>query len=67
MTSIKRISAVTERTSLCKSTIYRLIRDGLFPAPVKLGIRTVGWLESDLDEWISQRVNQSCKANQSIC
>ena len=38
-------------TSLSKATIYRAIRDGRFPKPIRLaGGRAVGWLKSDLDE-----------------
>ena len=38
--------------------IYRLIRDGTFPAPVKLGVRAVAWRESDLQKWIDEREQQ---------
>ena len=40
---------------LSRSTIYHLISEGLFPAPIKLGKRAVGWKVSDLEIWLSNR------------
>jgi prophage regulatory protein len=36
-------------------SIYRLIRLGDFPRPVKLGQRAVAWRESDINDWIDSR------------
>jgi prophage regulatory protein len=47
---------VQTRTGLSRSTIYQYIKDGVFPTPVPLGPRAVGWLESDVSEWIAARV-----------
>ena len=47
---------VQTRTGLSRSTIYQYIKDGVFPKPVPLGPRAVGWLESDVSEWIAARV-----------
>ena len=55
MTKILRLRAVIEKTGLSKSTIYDAIESGNFPKPVRLSIRTVGWIESDIEEWISSR------------
>ena len=38
--------------------IYRLIRQGDFPASVKLGERAVAWRESDVQQWIDDREPQ---------
>ena len=43
---------VQERTGLSHSTIYRKIRDGSFPAPVKVGAQAVRWRASDIRTWI---------------
>ena len=40
---------------LSRSTIYHLISEGLFPAPIKLGKRAVGWKVSDVEIWLSNR------------
>ena len=49
---------VTELTGLPRSTMYQQIKDGKFPAPVKLGARAVGWRESDIASWIESRTVQ---------
>lgn len=49
---------VLERTGLSNASIYRLITKGLFPRQKRLtgeGGRAVGWLESDIDNWIVSR------------
>ena len=51
-----RRKLVQTRTGLSRSTIYQYIKDGMFPKPVPLGPRAVGWLESDVSEWIAGRV-----------
>ena len=44
------------RTGLARSTIYLYIQQGAFPTPVTLGRRAVGWLESEVSAWITERV-----------
>lgn len=51
---ILRLPEVTQKIGLCKATIYNRVAAGVFPKQVRLGGRSVGWLESDLDEWISE-------------
>jgi prophage regulatory protein len=50
-----RMPTVLAVTGLGRSTIYRLIADGSFPAPVRLGHRAVAWRWSDLDQWTRSR------------
>lgn len=50
-----RLPTVLAATGLGRSTIYRLIADGSFPAPVRLGHRAVAWRWSDLDQWTRSR------------
>ena len=54
--SILRLRTVLERTGLSRSTIYALMRTGEFPRQIALAPRSVGWLESDVEAWISARV-----------
>lgn len=49
---IMRLKSVMETTGLARSTIYKYIGNGTFPAPVPLGARAVGWLESEVEGWI---------------
>ncbi len=54
--AILRRKQLEMRTGLSRSTIYQYIKDGVFPKPVPLGPRAVGWIESDVSEWIATRV-----------
>lgn len=52
---IARRPEVVEVTGLSAATIYRLISKKLFPAPIRLGPNSVGWLASEVQEWIRTR------------
>ena len=53
-----RLPEVLARTGLSRSTIYVRLEQGRFPRPVSLGVRAVGWIESEVDEWIRERIAQ---------
>ena len=57
--SIFRLPRVKSYTGLSRSAIYQRIAEGTFPRQINLGGRAVGWLESDVQNWIKQRVAQS--------
>ncbi|GJH04486.1 AlpA family transcriptional regulator [Paraburkholderia terrae] len=44
---------VVAATGLPLSTIYGRIKAGTFPAPVKIGVRSVGWRRCDIDAWLA--------------
>ena len=52
---ILRRKDVEALVGLSRSTIYYLISQGLFPAPIKLGKRAVGWKVSDIETWVNDR------------
>jgi prophage regulatory protein len=52
-----RLPEVLEITGLCRSTIYKLIAKGEFPAPYKLTQRAVAWQQADLDIWANNLPN----------
>ena len=54
-----RVREVQARTGLSRSTIYLRLDQGRFPRPVSLGPRAVGWIESEVDEWIRERIAES--------
>ena len=54
-----RLPEVLARTGLSRSTIYVRLEQGRFPRPVSLGDRAVGWVESEIDEWIRNRIAES--------
>ncbi len=47
-----RRAQVEERTGLARSTIYRWMRRGEFPEPVRLGRSAVRWRESTITRWL---------------
>ena len=53
---VLRLDAVTKQLGVGRSTLYRWMDEGRFPRPIKLGGKAVGWLVSDIDCWIDQRV-----------
>jgi len=50
-----RREEVQKRTGLSRSAIYRLMREGDFPLPHRVGQRAVRWRESDLEAWLASR------------
>ena len=53
---ILRLPQVKSRTGLSRSSIYLRMANNEFPASLSLGGRAVGWLESDIDEWIVEKI-----------
>lgn len=60
-TRLIRLSEVLERTGFGKAWIYRLISQNRFPQPVKIGIRAIAFVESEIDEWIQLTIENSRK------
>ncbi len=60
-TKILRLPEVKARTGLSRSTVYLRISNGIFPKPVSLGGRAIGWVESDVNDWILQQIENSRK------
>ena len=50
---------VKDRIGYSRSQVHSLVKKGGFPAPIKLGVRASAWLQSSIDEWISDRVMAS--------
>ena len=57
--TIIRLPAVKARIGLSRSTIYQLVAQRTFPSQIALGARSVGWLESEVDQWLAARVERS--------
>jgi prophage regulatory protein len=51
-----RQPAVERVTGLPRSSLYWLIAQNDFPRPVPLGKRAVGWVESEIEDWLRKRV-----------
>jgi prophage regulatory protein len=56
--TILRFPAVRARTGLSRVTVWRLEQRGEFPKHLKLSSHIVGWLETDIAEWIRSRIEQ---------
>ena len=57
MSNVLRLPQVKAiKVGLSRSSIYAAVAQGKFPNPIRLGARAVGWLESDVDKWVSQQV-----------
>jgi len=54
--TILRRRQVEARVGLRRSTLYQRIAEGTFPAPVRLGARSVGWLAHEVERWLADRV-----------
>jgi prophage regulatory protein len=51
-----RIGGVVEATGETRSTIYKRIAEGEFPKPVKLGAKSVGWVEDEIAVYNEARI-----------
>ena len=51
-----RLPAVIDRTGSNATEIYAGMKAGTFPAAVPIGRRTVGWVEEEIEQWISNRI-----------
>lgn len=53
---ILRLPAVKKMTGMSRSSIYQMESDGRFPQRRRIGLRAVGWMKSDIKQWIANRV-----------
>jgi prophage regulatory protein len=53
---IMRLKEVIEKTGLAKTTVYSLISQGKFPKQIELGVRSVGWVDTEVDEWLEAKI-----------
>jgi prophage regulatory protein len=59
---ILRRPQVQARIGLSRSALYGRIKAGTFPAPISLGGKAVGWIESEIDTWLNAQIAKSRKA-----
>ena len=51
-----RISDVIDLTALSRSSIYRMINDGEFPAQISVGNRQVRWSRKEVLDWCDEKL-----------
>lgn len=61
---ILRLPKVVEITGMSKTTIYRWINASQFPKPINLSSASVGWLETDIDDWIQSKIDLRKQSNE---
>jgi prophage regulatory protein len=61
-----RWPAVSRRVGICRSYAHALAAEGRFPRPVKLGNRASAWVESQIDQWVADRIAESRAENPPI-
>ena len=60
---IQKLSQVINDTGLGRSSIYASIAAGTFPKQIKIGLRSVGWLDSEVRIWLADRVRARDEIN----
>ena len=56
---ILRLPQVRKITGLSRSTLYARIAQGTFPKQIQLGEKSVGWLDSEISEWLDEQIKKS--------
>lgn len=51
-----RMPEVLDRVGISRPTLYRMISAGKFPKPVRIGERSSGWINREIDAWVEGRV-----------
>jgi prophage regulatory protein len=51
-----RLPTVLAKVGLSRTHVYKLIGEGRFPRQVRLSMRSVAWVEEQVDEWMLQRL-----------
>ena len=57
--AILRWTEVAKIIPISRSHAHGLAAQGKFPKPIKLGPRASGWLKSEINAWIADRITQS--------
>ncbi|VFR19558.1 Transcriptional regulator in PFGI-1-like cluster [plant metagenome] len=54
---VLRRAEVEAKTGFKRAHIYKLMKKGQFPKALRLGVRAVGWDSVEIDQWITERLN----------
>lgn len=55
MNPILRMPDVVKLVGMCRASIYKAIKADNFPQPVRLGARSVGWRQEEVEDWLADR------------
>jgi prophage regulatory protein len=56
---VLRLPQVCEVTGLRRSMIYQLEAEQRFPRRIEIGVRAVGWIQGEVQQWVVQRIERS--------
>jgi prophage regulatory protein len=59
---LERIESVRQRTGLCTSSIYQLMKDGTFPRNFPISAQSRAWDSDEVDAWIKSKIAARCGA-----
>jgi len=51
------INQVCEKVNRSRVTLWKWVKDGQFPKPLKIGNRTLGWKEADFNHWLQEQAS----------
>lgn len=57
--TLLRLPEVLKKTGLSRSSLYLAINNGTFPKGIKISERGVAFIESEVDEWVQNRIADS--------
>lgn len=66
MSSMLRMRDVLAQTGLSRSTVWRKVRAGTFPAPIELSDNAIGWPADVIMEWKANRPRRTYGAAESV-
>ena len=49
-----RINQLIQKLPISKASIWRKVKQGTFPAPVKLSVGITAWRSADIEAWLNQ-------------
>ncbi len=53
-----KLAEVMKQTALGRSSVYKYMKEGLFPKPVTQIGKSVAWVESEVQEWILDKIGK---------
>ena len=54
-----RLPEVIEKTGVQKTYIWNSIKEGTFPAQIKIAKRVSVWIESEIDQWVNEQIDKA--------
>ena len=57
--TLLRIGDVVQRVGISRSTVYRMVRQGVFPTPCRpAGAAVALWSSTEIDSWVQAQLNR---------